>query len=264
MTIDIPAPLMPELSPAWIHDRAHYLVAEIGREHPLRGRITPKRVTIGVAAAVVVVATLTFIAGVFGPTTPDAFAGWVAAPDTAGPSQVATANAACEDSLSSAQGLLSETQVALPDSTLPPVALSDARGPFELLVYSSPTSTVLCLSSAGFTSLSGGGGGSNLGLPNQGSLAVDRTFFTTDNGQPYTVINGRIGDDVTKVVLTLSDGSTVQTSTGNGRFAAWWPSESGVASAEVSGTSGTATQSLGISSPRQVPNGPPNRGGSQP
>jgi hypothetical protein len=258
VTIDFPAPQMPELSPAWIQDRALHLVTEIGRELPVQERITPKRVTIGVAAALVVAATLTLIAGVFGPATPDAFAGWVAAPDAASPSQVASANAACEDSLSSAQGALSGAQGTLPDSTLPPVALSDARGPFELLVYSSPTSTVLCLSSAGFTSLSGGGGGSNLGVPNQGSVTVDRTFFTTDIGQPYTVINGRIGVDVTKVVLTLSDGSTVQASTENGRFAAWWPSESGVSGALVSGASGTATQPLDISSPRQIPNGPPS------
>ena len=262
MTIDIPAPQMPELDAAWIQRRAMHLVAEITRDERRGSLVTGRRVLVGAGAMAVVAGAAGLSVGLLGPGTSDAFAGWVPTPSASGLDQTARAEAACQNSVSGAQGALAPSHVSLPDSTLPPVALTDSRGPFDLLVLSSPSSTVLCLTSSAFTAVSGGGGGSNLGQPAAGTLAVDRILFTEDKGQPYTVINGRVGDDVTKVVLDLSDGSTVEASTGNGRFAAWWPSDSGVAAAEVTGAAGTRTQSIGIASPSQVPNGPPTSGGA--
>jgi hypothetical protein len=163
------------------------------------------------------------------------------------------ADSACHQESSSTQDLLPESVVTT--GTLPPVVLSDTRGPFELLVYSSVASTVLCLSGSGFTSLTGGGGGSNLGVPAAGTIVVDRSFFTSDAGQAYTVFYGRTAPDVRAVTLTLSDGSSVVASTGDDRFAAWWPSGSGIASAQVTGSGGSVTQPLSIESPSQRPIG---------
>jgi hypothetical protein len=51
---------------------------------------------------------------------------------------------------------------------------------------------------------------------------------------------------VTAVTLTLHDGSNVEATTGNGWFAAWWPSLQGVRSADLTTTKGSTTQPFNL------------------
>jgi len=73
----------------------------------------------------------------------------------------------------------------------------------------------------------------------------------SSHGGAYSWADGRTGDGVSAVTLTLGDGTTVQATVANGWFVAWWPSSQSVKSAAVTTPSGTSTQTFA------VPDGPP-------
>ena len=60
-----------------------------------------------------------------------------------------------------------------------------------------------------------------------------------------TYAYGRVGTDITAVSLNLTDGTRVEATLQNGLYAAWWPSETDVSSAEVTTSAGVIHQQLG-------------------
>jgi hypothetical protein len=82
-----------------------------------------------------------------------------------------------------------------------------------------------------------------------GAITVDQFSVFPNSGQPYTLVEGRTGDGVTGVTLTLGNGSQVTASSGDGFFLAWWPGSQSVTSASVSTATGTSTQALNLSGP---------------
>jgi hypothetical protein len=59
-----------------------------------------------------------------------------------------------------------------------------------------------------------------------------------------TVALGQVGSAVTGVTLSLSDGTQLVTTVGNGYFTAWWPSNATMLSAEVTTTQGTVSETI--------------------
>ena len=59
---------------------------------------------------------------------------------------------------------------------------------------------------------------------------------------PHAYMIGEVGTGVTAATLVLEDGTKVQTTIANGWFAAWWPGEKWVSSAEVTTANGTVTE----------------------
>lgn len=74
--------------------------------------------------------------------------------------------------------------------------------------------------------------------PQAGQITLDRLQAESANGQPYTAAEGSIGSGVSRSTLTLSDGSQVVTTVGNGLFPAWRPGSATVTSATVTSASG--------------------------
>lgn len=159
-------------------------------------------------------------------------------------------------------------------------AVTDVRGPFTLVYFTATTSTSsddgVCLNggsswsdgpaisvqghSAGSPSDSFGESGlvtqSNRGVrswqfsqggSSDGSATVPAsdaasapTSTATNDGLSYAI--GLVGNDVTGVVLSLSNGTSVTTSVANGYYAAWWPSAASVTGLTVTTVSGSITQ----------------------
>jgi hypothetical protein len=81
--------------------------------------------------------------------------------------------------------------------------------------------------------------------PAAGQITLDRLQGeTADDGQPYTIAEGSVGSGVAAATLTLTDGSKVVATAGNGLFLAWWPGSAVVTSATLTTATGTTTQSI--------------------
>jgi hypothetical protein len=59
-----------------------------------------------------------------------------------------------------------------------------------------------------------------------------------------TVALGQVGSAVTGVTLSLSDGTQLVTTVGNGYFTAWWPSNATMLSADVTTAQGTVSEAI--------------------
>jgi len=241
---DLEAPPVPNLSDLRLSTRQAHLVREITVHHRdwRRGGLT-----VGSSAFVAAIATVALVLA--GPGTANAFAAWTPAPTTPAPGQVSSAEAACERA------------AAQPPPGAPPrvgagasqVSLVDTRGPFTLVLFGANTPTqgvLMCVSgpsispSAHPSSHMSQSNGS-LPAPGPGRLTLDRLQGeTADNGQPYTIAEGSIGSGVTAATLTLTDGSKVVATTGNGLFLAWWPGSAVVTSATLTTSTGATTQSI--------------------
>jgi hypothetical protein len=241
---DLEAPPVPNLSDLRLSTRQAHLIREITvqRRDWRRGGLT-----VGSSAFVAVIATVALVLA--GPGTANAFAAWTPAPTTPAPGQVSSAEAACERA------------AAQPPPGAPPglgagasqVSLVDTRGPFTLVLFGANTPTqgvLMCVSgpsispSAHPSSHMSQSNGS-LPAPGAGKITLDRLQGeTADNGQPYTIAEGSVGTGVTAATLTLSDGSKVVATTGNGLFLAWWPGSAVVTSATLITAIGTTNQPI--------------------
>lgn len=249
-------PPVPGLSEQRVSVRQQHLVREITTH---RRRRRTGRLAIGgstVVAGVAAVLVLVFA----GPGTPDAFAAWTPSPTAPASGQITRAEAAC------AAGVAAPPPGAPSGivSSRPPVSLVDTRGPFTLLLFGANTPTLgalMCVSGPTITpsahhstqmsqSHVSQSNGHQPSLPSPAHISLGRLQAeSADNGRPYTIAEGSTGSGVSAVTLTLSDGTHIRATTGNGVFLAWWPGTALVTSATLTTTTGTTTQSI-ISPPR--------------
>jgi hypothetical protein len=253
MNEELLIPGVPALSDEWIAARTQHLMEEVATPSPRRTRRFVLTGVGGTAAA-----TTAVLLGLLGPWATPAFAGWSAQPTVPTSEQLSAAETSCASlatNLANAPGSTGSTALA-------PISLSDARGPYSLIVYGT-TNPSLCVAGSGFTSLheeggtisiadsavgqSVGGSGSNGiatnrssndSVPSAGGAVVNLTYTADENGQSFTVAEGQVGSQVTGATLLVSDGSSVVATVSNGQFAAWWPGDATVSSIQVTTTAG--------------------------
>ena len=210
-------------------------------------------VGVGVVVAAVAIVAVT----VFGSGTPGAYAAWSATTTTPPASQLSTAQASCQSTYGASLGLENQQAVVSLPTSLPPLVVSDSRGPYEMLVYGNSSGEGMCLwsSSTGILTVGGGNGGS-LPAPNAQSIGVPGVGTAGNHaaGEGLTYTYGHAGAQVTGVTLTLADGATVETTVGGGYYAAWWPSWSDVVSADVTTAQGTNHQQFSDIGPNNPSN----------
>jgi hypothetical protein len=180
------------------------------------------------AAAVVAVATLASSAA-------PAFAGWSPTPTRPAAGQLAAAEQAC----SANRGT--------------PV-LTDTRGPYTVSIYADATSSHLCLEGGSLSIASSNSGASQADLP-PGQIQLAGSGMKNSSGQALTLVDGRIGAGVTSVTIDRSDGSSIQATVSGGWYLAWWPGTAQATTADVTTTTGTATEHI-----PSTPQGPASAG----
>jgi hypothetical protein len=177
------------------------------------------------AAAIVLTAEL--VLGTSGSGPPSAFAAWSATPTKPTPGEISVAEARCHQ----------------PE----PAALVDTRGPFELLLFKTRTRQLVeCHAWPD--------GRPDFGEPQPPGKAPSPNALTIigcNSGgystasrhrtQVYLQMYGLIGKNVTQVTLKLTGGATVEATTSNGLWAAWWPGSDRDASVQVKSPIATAT-----------------------
>jgi hypothetical protein len=152
---------------------------------------------VGVAAAVVVFGLLFDTS-----TPPSAFAEWSPTTTSEPGSQLAAARSGCQQAWSQSIHLIPNVHGGLSDS-LPPLVLTDSRGPFELLFFAGSSGESECLWKDGLIGVSGSDGLPGLPPPDSQSVGVPGVGFASDRGAPYTYAIGRAGSGVTGVTLDL-------------------------------------------------------------
>jgi hypothetical protein len=88
---------------------------------------------------------------------------------------------------------------------------------------------------------SGIGGGASLTPPNPDTIANPSIDAARS---AVTFVIGDAGSAVSSITLELSDGTSVGATVQNGYYAAWWPSDSTLTSAQVTSPAGVATVSI--------------------
>jgi hypothetical protein len=206
--------------------------------------LTGSGVAVIATAAGIVVSTI-------GPGVQSAFASWSPTPTSPASGQVTTAEATC----STAVGVLANHPLPVTEAPGPfanvgwqPTA-EDVRGLFTLVSYQgtagTTTDVAACLS-----------GGSSWSVGPQVLMAetdpanslsasgVANEAATWNIASGDTVALGQVGSAVTGVTLSLSDGTQLVTTVGNGYFTAWWPSDATMLSAEVTTAQGTVSETI--------------------
>jgi hypothetical protein len=194
-----------------------------------------------------------------------AFAGWTPSPTAPTPAQLSSAAASCQQQL---------TGLPVPPGLAQPTGwhadLTDVRGPYSFTVYTDQTGAneATCFTGPGFSfvrrdvtagsgvavsSTDGGPAGTGAGtVVSQGGAGatgdriehVNVAVLAQPDGGRYTLVEGRVQPEVTGVALVRGDGSTVQATTENGWFVAWWPKTEPVTAAEVTTSAGTTREAL--------------------
>jgi hypothetical protein len=195
----------------------------------------------GTAGAVAIVISLSAGAS-------SAFAGWSSKPTRPAPDQLAAASADC--------------QTQSPIAGLP-LKLADTRGPFTFSVYADSTSSATCIKGPTFTSVSNSTTSSPIDVP-AGHILLSGSHATERGGDAFSFADGRTGDGVSAVTLTLGDGTDVQATVANGWFVAWWPGVQSVKSAEITTPSGTSTQTFDLTDAGPCGPLPPTKAGPLP
>jgi len=230
---------------------------------PRTSRISP-RLTVGALAGAVATTGAVASVVVLG-SAQAAFAGWSPSPTSTSAEQSSTAEAACQARLAAAPAMPGAGTVS--DWS---VATTDVRGPFTLVVYENSSTEATCLTGPSITMVSrsaiggdsttvsgsssgvSGHGGSASMISGTGSGAIKQismAHLTSTSQGSYTLVEGRVDQDVTGVTLVRSDGQHIEASTGNGWFVAWWPGSEGAPSAEITTASGETTQTLNTALP---------------
>lgn len=200
-----------------------------------RRRLAVSATSAGVTAAAAVAAVLAFTVG----NTPNvAFAGWSAYPTVAADGQLQAAESECQRNSKLAS--LSPT-------------LADTRGPYTLLIYAEHHGGD-CVTGPSMLSPTGEPPVAPLHdavlstpVASDAIMPIDNASVTAKVSPSSAALrfnDGRVGAHVTAVTLVLTDGSRIQATVANGWFAAWWPGEQVASTAEVTTTTGTATQQL--------------------
>lgn len=232
---DLEAPRIPYLSEDRLRTRERHLVSEITTFRRRRQRRVFALGGVGLVASGFAAALAVVLVGV---GTPSAFAAWTATPTTPTPGQVAAAETTCK------------AGAVTPPAGTPVVptnvSLTDTRGPFTLVLFGANTATqgaLICLSGPDGTQFSISSGSQPV-PPGVDQITLNRLQGESANGQSYVIAEGSAGSEVSGTTLTLSDGSHVTASVGNGLFLAWWPGNATVTSAAVTTASGTTTQAI--------------------
>jgi mannose-6-phosphate isomerase-like protein (cupin superfamily) len=246
---ELSTPRVPELGDEWMAARTQHLVDEVAT--PTRRRSRRYALT-GFGGGTVALAAL--LVGLLGPWTTPAFAGWSPQPTAPSSDQLGTAETACTQLASNLASVSNDTDLA----SLAPIALSDVRGPYTLIVYGTSDPS-LCVAGTGLTSLHESGGAisigssavsdtgvhsggswasssnetSNTSVPTSDGAVVNLAYTDNQSDQFFSVAEGSVGAQVSGVSLTLSDGSSVVATVENGLFAAWWPGQATVSSIQV-------------------------------
>ena len=132
-----------------------------------------------------------------------------------------------------------------------PLKLTDTRGPFTFEVYADDSASVTCIEGPSLTAAAGSQSSAPIDVP-AGHIFLSSSHAAYRGGAAYSFADGRAGDGVTGVTLTLDDGSPVQATVANGWYVAWWPSTQEVKSADITTQSGVTTQTLaGRTHPRR-------------
>jgi hypothetical protein len=230
------------------------------------------RVAIGSVSAAVLATATSVVLLTVGPGIQNAFADWSPAPTPASTGQIATAEATCLQAIvATAQSGNSANSgsVFITTTSEWQAEVEDVRGPFTLVAYQasdgSAANSASCLT--GGSSWSGGpqvmmsnGDGVSIssGAAGGTARAQGQGFSSISNSPPSVetigdlstdwnslsnddVAIGQAGSGVTGVTLALNDGTNVIATVANGYFAAWWPGNFAVSSADVSTAQGTAT-----------------------
>jgi hypothetical protein len=205
--------------------------------HPRTRRLRPP-VAIGALASAAGTAGAVAIVISLSAGASSAFAGWSPKPTAPAPDQLATAGADC--------------QTQSPIAGLP-LKLADTRGPFTFSVYADSNSSATCINGPGFVAVSGNESSAPIAVP-AGRILLSSSHTSNRAGAAYSFADGRAGDGVSAVVLTLDDGTQVQATVANGWFVAWWPGAQGAKSAAITTPTGVATQTFPAQP--QIPCGP--------
>ena len=199
-------------------------------------------------------AVAVLVVGTTGSGPPKALAGWSAEPTTPASGQLQAAESACQK------------QNPGTASLAPTVA--DVRGPYSMLVYVESRSVIDCIAGSQGTLMS------SISAPPTTSVAANAIEVEAwgntviagagdqaasqlrEQGETVSVLVGQVGADVTAVTLVLDDGTSIQTTTANGWFAAWWPGSETAHSAQITTPSGTTTQQLAVPVPPEQTQAP--------
>jgi hypothetical protein len=213
---------------------------------------------IGLGALVAGAATLAAVLA--GSGSPNAFAAWTATTTTPPASQLAASTSSCQHQYGLTLGVLGHPEAATLPSSLPPLELTDSRGPFEMLVFSGPTGEGVCLWDSSKVLALTGSNGEMLPAASDDAIGVPGVGFDRVGGSSVlTYADGHAGAHVTGVTLDLTNGVRVEATVQNGFYAAWWPSQSDVAAAEVTSSEGPGHQEFGDIGPNN-----PSSSGVQP
>jgi hypothetical protein len=198
--------------------------------------------------------------------TPSAFAGWSATPTRGAHRQVTGAEATCRQRLAQhvppPRAPTPRRSPSIAVGHLAPV-LTDTRGPFTWVIFASDHGSASCISGPSFTALSGSVSSRPQTAP-AGQVALSSSSqTTTPDGNGYSFTEGRVGAGVTAVTLVLDDGTPVQTTVQGDWFVAWWPGDHAAASARVTTSAGTTTQTLPSRSGTGCPQPKPGSGGAR-
>jgi hypothetical protein len=190
---------------------------------PRRSRVSA--VSILGATGLGITAALLTIVLELGSTAPPAFARWTAAPSRAAPGQTTAALRQCRFGSS-------------------PV-LTDTRGPYTAAVYAVAGGIGTCLSggSLSFTSTAGGPAVDRVGA---GQIQPFVSGSVDASGRAFTILDGRVGADVTGVTIERPGHPSVVATVARGWYLAWWPDARGATAARVTTASGIRETALPI------------------
>ncbi len=188
--------------------------------HPRRRRV-PALPALGALGAGAVAVAATVIV-TLGSSAAPAFAGWSATPTPPASGQLASAAQQCSANLGTP-------------------ALTDTRGPYTASIYADDTSSHLCLQGGSLSIASTSSGPAEGDVP-AGQIQLFGSGIENSSGQALTLVDGRVGAGVTSVTIDRSDGVSVQATVSGGWYLAWWPGTAHATTAELTTTTGTATQ----------------------
>lgn len=191
-----------------------------------------------IGLCVVAVGVAAIAVDLVGSGSPSAFAAWTTTTTTPPTSQLGAAQSACQSFYKRATKLFKQIS-----RSLPPLALIDSRGPYDMIVYAGTSGEGICLWRSSRVIGAGGGTGETLPATSDHSIGVPGVgFMRVGRHSVVTYAYGHAGPSVTGVTLNLANGVRVQATVHHGFYAAWWPSQTDVTTATVSTSEGVRHQ----------------------